>query len=69
MKHRYIVTARNWTPELKERFGENHSLHWLSDTEVVSAIRTFGRASIAPGEPGPEEGEPVAMLEFENEYD
>ena len=69
---KYYVTARdNWNSDLEQRFGEDDSLHDLSDAEVVEAIMTFGRAEITDTvyrgsqvlEPG------TRNLEFQNGYD
>jgi hypothetical protein len=63
---KYCVRARGWDEELAARFGELGSVHTLTDTEVVDAIITFGRASIdqACYTFGAD-----LILYFENDYD
>lgn len=61
---KYQVSARDWDTDFRLRFGDNYSVHELSDTEVVESIKQFGRAEILNrGENSP------LWLEFHNTYD
>lgn len=62
MTRRYVVFARDWNSQLQDRFGNQNSVHELTDTEIVDAIIKHGRAEIG------REGL-VLTLEFQNDYD
>jgi hypothetical protein len=68
MKRKCYVTARGWTRELHERFGDADGVHELTDAEVVDLMLAFGRAEFSvrkqvPGRPT------IYCLEFQNEFD
>lgn len=64
MIEKYIVSARWWNDELKNRFGEQYSEHYLSDEEVIFVIIRYGRASITVPE-----NKGFRNIEFQNDYD
>ncbi len=43
---KYQVVAREWTTALTTRFGEQGSVHELSDAEVVDTLLAHGRAGL-----------------------
>ena len=58
-----VFSNRFWTEELKKQFGENRSIHTLTDQEVVAAIIEHGRAEITIVNYG------LRGLDFQNDYD
>jgi hypothetical protein len=59
---RVEVSARDWTPALRARFGEDSETHEMTCDEIVAAIIVFGRATIAPRIAS-------TWLHFQNEID
>lgn len=62
---RYLVSAKRWTPLLREWFGEMNTEHVLADDEVIYAIMANGRARICEHAVNKD----MRHLEFDNEHD
>jgi len=66
--HNYKVCARDWDAIFQKRFGEQYSIHLLSDTDIVNLIINpdFGRAKISYEMV---DFNPIRVIEFQNDYD
>lgn len=63
---KYKVIARDWDENLKSSFGDNGSVHDLSESDVIVNIIYHGRAEISVV---PNEQNYSCILSFENTYD
>lgn len=63
---KYKVKARWWHEDFQSRFGNEYSIHNLSDSDVVQLIMEFGRAHIDREVQGEDV---IRTLDFQNDYD
>lgn len=65
------VSARWWYEDLKKRFGEQHTVHSVSNSSIAMLrdLARFGRFEAAMENELDSDGDEVWQIEFQNDYD